>query len=287
MSLSREERLKTLGLWPVWRLRGGVDDDGMRGRVATDSPPVSASQDPADAGGRIAEPRAEPTAIPAWHAAREDGAMAARAPREGDMRVSQASDDIAALDWDALRQAVATCIRCPLHATRTKPVFGVGDQHADWLIVGEAPGGEEDRQGEPFVGQAGKLLDAMLAAIGLKRGDDVYIANVLKSRPPGNRDPKPDEVAACIPYLERQIDLIRPKIILALGRFAAQSLLLTEASISRLRGRVHEYRGVPMLVTYHPAYLLRNPADKAKAWEDLRLAVATLKSELSKSNTGD
>ncbi|NTV96703.1 MAG: uracil-DNA glycosylase, partial [Thiobacillus sp.] len=201
--------------------------------------------------------------------------------------VAGAGPGLAALDWDALRQAVATCTRCSLHETRTKAVFGVGDLQADWLIVGEAPGADEDRQGEPFVGQAGKLLDAMLAAIGQKRGANVYIANVLKSRPPGNRDPKPDEVAACIPYLERQIDLIRPKIILALGRFAAQSLLRTETSISRLRGRVHEYHGVTMVVTYHPAYLLRNPADKSKAWEDLCLARSTLQSASSNSYTGD
>lgn len=180
------------------------------------------------------------------------------------------------LDWDALRAAVSACRDCPLHATRTQGVFGVGDTAADWLIVGEAPGADEDRLGEPFVGQAGKLLDAMLGAIDLKRGEDVYIANVLKSRPPGNRDPKPEEVAACLPYLERQIDLIRPKLILALGRFAAQSLLVTDASIARMRGKLHEYHGVPLIVTYHPAYLLRNPADKAKAWEDLCLARTTM-----------
>jgi DNA polymerase len=207
--------------------------------------------------------------------------------REQRLQSAPSRDDLPPLDWDALRQAVLTCTRCPLHETRGRGVFGVGDTQADWLIIGEAPGAEEDRLGEPFVGQAGKLLDAMLAAIGQKRGSNVYIANVLKSRPPGNRDPKPDEVAACIPYLERQIDLIRPKIILALGRFAAQSLLLTETSISRLRGRVHEYRGVPMVVTYHPAYLLRNPADKARTWEDLCLARATLTASPSESKTGD
>lgn len=180
------------------------------------------------------------------------------------------------LDWTGLEAAVAACTRCELHQSRTQGVLGVGDRNADWLVVGEAPGAEEDRLGEPFVGQAGKLLDAMLAAIGQARGRDVYITNVLKSRPPGNRDPSPDEVAACLPYLERQIDLIKPKIILALGRFAAQSLLLTDTPIGRLRGRVHEYRGVPLVVTYHPAYLLRNPADKAKVWEDLVLARKTL-----------
>ena len=184
--------------------------------------------------------------------------------------------DISQMDWDALRQAVASCTACPLHATRTQGVLGVGDVHADWLFVGEAPGAEEDVQGEPFVGAAGKLLDAMLASIHMKRGANVYIANILKSRPPGNRNPKPEEIAACLPYLERQVQLIQPKIIVALGRFAAHSLLATDASISSLRGKLHQYQGIPMIVTYHPAYLLRNLPDKARAWEDLCLAVATM-----------
>lgn len=180
-----------------------------------------------------------------------------------------------ALSWDALREAVNTCTRCKLHKTRTQGVFGVGDQQADWLIVGEAPGADEDAQGEPFVGQAGRLLDAMLAAIGLRRGDNVYIANVLKSRPPGNRNPEPDEVAACMPYLLQQIELLQPKIILAMGRFAAQNLLASKDAIANLRGRVHYFQGVPLIVTYHPAYLLRTLPDKAKAWEDLCLARQT------------
>jgi DNA polymerase len=179
-------------------------------------------------------------------------------------------------DWDALHQAIASCTACKLHQTRTQGVPGVGDRHAEWLIIGEAPGADEDRQGEPFVGQAGKLLDAMLAAIGLKRGENVYITNVLKSRPPGNRNPEADEIAACMPYLLSQIELIRPKIILALGRFAAQNLLQTDEPIGRLRGRVHRYRDIPLVVTYHPAYLLRNLPDKARAWEDLCLARRTL-----------
>jgi DNA polymerase len=191
---------------------------------------------------------------------------------EADQSAGVTSLGMDAFDWEQLTQAVRSCQRCELHKSRSQGVVGVGDRQAEWLIIGEAPGAEEDRQGEPFVGQAGKLLDAMLAAIGLKRGDKVYIANVLKSRPPGNRDPRPEEVAACLPYLERQIDLIQPRLIVALGRFAAQSLLATDSSISKLRGRVHAYRGVPMVVTYHPAYLLRNPADKAKVWEDLLLA---------------
>ena len=178
--------------------------------------------------------------------------------------------------WDQLVDAVAHCTACKLSATRTQGVLGVGDRNADWLIIGEAPGADEDRVGEPFVGQAGKLLDAMLAAIGLKRGDNVYIANVLKSRPPGNRNPEPDEVAACRPYLLAQIELIQPRLILALGRFAAQSLLDTDEAISRLRGRVHQFQNVPLVVTYHPAYLLRNLSDKARAWEDLCLARRTM-----------
>jgi uracil-DNA glycosylase len=178
--------------------------------------------------------------------------------------------------WAQLADAVAHCTACKLHTTRTQGVLGVGDRNADWLIIGEAPGADEDAQGEPFVGQAGKLLDAMLAAIGLQRGTNVYITNVLKSRPPGNRNPEPDEVAACRPYLLAQIELIRPKLILALGRFAAQSLLDTDEAIARLRGRVHRFQDVPLIVTYHPAYLLRNLPDKARAWEDLCLARRTM-----------
>ena len=182
-----------------------------------------------------------------------------------------------AYTWDTLTDAVAHCTACKLAASRTQGVLGVGDRNADWLIIGEAPGADEDTQGEPFVGQAGKLLDAMLASIGLKRGDNVYITNVLKSRPPGNRNPEPDEVAACRPYLLAQIELIQPKLILALGRFAAHSLLDTDEAIARLRGRVHSFCNVPLVVTYHPAYLLRNLPDKARAWEDLCLARRTMK----------
>lgn len=185
--------------------------------------------------------------------------------------------------WDTLAVAVAHCTACKLSATRTQGVLGVGDRHADWLIIGEAPGAEEDQLGEPFVGQAGKLLDAMLASIGLKRGNNVYITNVLKSRPPGNRDPKPDEVAACRPYLLAQIEFLQPKLILALGRFAAQSLLDTDEAIARLRGHVHRFQGVPLVVTYHPAYLLRNLPDKARAWEDLCFARRTFSSLTSES----
>ncbi|HTR05734.1 MAG TPA: uracil-DNA glycosylase [Paraburkholderia sp.] len=181
-------------------------------------------------------------------------------------------NDIATLDWDALAERVASCTRCRLCEKRTNTVFGVGDREADWMLIGEAPGENEDRLGEPFVGQAGKLLDNMLRALSLARGENVYIANVIKCRPPGNRNPEPDEVARCEPYLQRQVALVKPKIIVALGRFAAQSLLKTDGSIASLRGRVHEYEGVPVIVTYHPAYLLRSLQDKAKAWADLCLA---------------
>jgi DNA polymerase len=176
--------------------------------------------------------------------------------------------------WEALRREVASCTRCPLHATRTQGVLGVGPTHCDWLVIGEAPGAEEDKRGEPFVGAAGHLLDAMLRAIGLDRATNVYIANVLKSRPPGNRDPKPEEVAACLPYLVRQIALLRPKIMLAVGRIAAQNLLGTQLPLGKLRGQVHQFGefNTPVVVTYHPAYLLRTPADKRKAWEDLKFA---------------
>ena len=179
--------------------------------------------------------------------------------------------------WLELKQAVPGCTACALHKTRTRTVLGVGDESADWMLIGEAPGAEEDRLGEPFVGQAGRLLDNMLAAIGLSRAENVYIANVLKCRPPGNRNPEPGEVAKCSPFLQQQIALVRPKLIVAMGRFAAQTLLATDASIASLRGRVHAYAGVPLVVTYHPAYLLRNLPDKAKAWADLVFASKTMK----------
>jgi uracil-DNA glycosylase len=180
------------------------------------------------------------------------------------------------MDWTPLKASVAACTQCALHAGRNKTVFGVGDENADWLFVGEGPGADEDAQGEPFVGQAGKLLDNMLAAIKLKRGDNVYIANVVKCRPPGNRNPEPDEALACEPYLHRQIDLIRPKLIIALGKVAAVNLLAREASVASMRNKVHQYRGIPLIVTYHPAYLLRSLAEKARAWEDLCFAVDTM-----------
>jgi DNA polymerase len=188
---------------------------------------------------------------------------------------------IAAMGWEELQAAVAACTACGLCQSRTHTVFGVGSRTASWMVIGEAPGAEEDARGEPFVGQAGRLLDSMLAAIGRARQVDasrpVFIANVLKCRPPGNRNPQPDEVQACEPFLLRQIELVRPQLLLVMGRFAAQSVLHTDAPISALRGRVHRLRvagrDMPAIVTYHPAYLLRNLADKAKAWADLCLAL--------------
>jgi DNA polymerase len=176
---------------------------------------------------------------------------------------------IAAMGWDELKASVADCRACGLCQARKQAVLGVGDVEADWLFVGEGPGAEEDERGEPFVGQAGKLLDAMLAAIDLKRGEDVYIGNSVKCRPPNNRTPEPEETATCWPFLARQIELIKPRLIVALGRPAAQALLESEVKIASSRGRLFDYRGIPVVVTYHPAYLLRNLPDKARAWEDL------------------
>jgi uracil-DNA glycosylase len=211
-----------------------------------------------------------PAVAPAVVRPLAEAQSAARVPRAPAVMTSAE----AASEWQQLLEQVRGCTLCPLHATRTQGVLGVGPKRADWLVVGEAPGAEEDRRGEPFVGAAGQLLDAMLRAIGLDRRTNVYIANVLKSRPPNNRDPKPEEVEACLPYLIRQVALLQPKIMLAVGRIAAQNLLGTDAPLGRLRGRVHHFgeRQTPLVVTYHPAYLLRTPADKRKAWEDLKFA---------------
>lgn len=193
-------------------------------------------------------------------------------PRDAEEPEAVASvEPTAGMDWPELRDCVANCTRCELSASRTNTVFGVGNTEADWLIIGEAPGAEEDRRGEPFVGRAGQLLDQMLLAIGQSR-ESVFIANILKCRPPHNRDPNQAEVSACREYLERQIELIRPKIILAVGRIAAQNLLGSDDPVGRMRGRQHELNGIPLVVTYHPAYLLRSPSQKHKSWSDLCLA---------------
>jgi DNA polymerase len=174
-------------------------------------------------------------------------------------------------DWATLEAQVVGCTKCPLHAGRTRTVFGVGDRRAEWMVIGEAPGAEEDAQGEPFVGRAGQLLNSMLRAVGLAR-EQVFIANILKCRPPNNRDPEATEVACCLPYLTRQIALVQPRLLLAVGRIAAHNLLATDTSIGKLRGQIHRFGATPLVVTYHPAYLLRSPGEKRKTWDDLKLA---------------
>ena len=263
MSLPREEILKELELLPVWRPRN----------PAPETQPA------------VIEPTVEAVAIPVTaEGPAEPIIMVNEAPvQETIVPPSFRKAEIAEMDWEALEAAVSACEACSLAQTRIQTVFGVGDRNAEWLFVGEAPGAEEDRRGEPFVGQAGKLLDNMLAAISLKRGDNVYIANVLKCRPPENRDPHGEEVVKCDPFLKRQVELIKPRLIVAMGRFAAQSLLNTDSSIGALRGKLHDYNGVPVIVTYHPAYLLRNLNDKAKAWEDLCYARRTMRDLQSQS----
>lgn len=191
---------------------------------------------------------------------------------------SVAVRDVGNLDWPELRTAVSTCTACELHSTRTQTVFGVGDPNAEWMIIGEAPGADEDQQGEPFVGRAGQLLNNMLKALGLQR-EQVFIANILKCRPPENRNPRPEEVAQCEAFLQRQVALVKPKIILAVGGVAAHNLLKVDTPVSRLRGQVHHYDNVPLVVTYHPAYLLRKPSEKARSWVDLKFAAAVVKGE--------
>jgi DNA polymerase len=258
MTSRRERILAEIGIGPRWRLRG-------RG-----SPAQPQSGDEQVAAVEAAAPAVAPTPPrTSQPAARPAGASAS-------LELDDRAARIARMDWPELKSQVAGCTACPLCGTRTNTVFGVGDERAEWMIVGEAPGAEEDARGEPFVGQAGRLLDNMLAAVGLDRTANVYIANVLKCRPPGNRNPEPFEVAQCSPHLIRQLELIRPKLILAMGRFAAQTLLATDASIASLRGRQFQYQGVPLIVSYHPAYLLRNLPDKAKAWEDLCFARTTM-----------
>jgi uracil-DNA glycosylase len=250
----RELVLEEMGLTPIWRLRD------RRGAVAFEETVVDAP-----VGSKPAAVTADATTAPVTQ-------HAPPITQDGKRRAA-----IMSMDWAALKDRVARCTDCPLHEKRTKTVFGVGDQNADWMFVGEGPGAEEDAKGEPFVGQAGRLLDNMLPAIGLKRSEGVYIANCVKCRPPGNRNPESGEALACEPYLHRQIELIRPKLIVALGRIAAVNLLATDASVASMRGKIHSYRGIPLIVTYHPAYLLRNLPDKAKTWEDLCFAVRVMK----------
>jgi len=236
--VTRRERILTeLGLTPLWLHRRRLDDPG----ATLESPRHATSH----------------AALPQHRTGRKVRA-------------------VEVMDWAEMREAAATCTSCVLHEKRKQAVLGVGDEKADWLFVGEGPGAEEDMRGEPFVGQAGKLLDNMLSAIGLKRGNNVYIANVVKCRPPGNRNPAPEETLACQPFLDRQIALLQPRLVVALGKVAANTLLARGGTLGSMRKTVHDYRGIPLIVTYHPAYLLRTLTDKAKAWEDLCFAVETM-----------
>jgi DNA polymerase len=236
VNIRDENVLRELNLFPLWVRRGASVEKAPESSAAAEAAPVARE---------IENPATE--------------------------KISESG--VSSMDWHELKQTVRDCTACKLRGGCTQTVFGVGDEKAEWLFVGEGPGADEDAQGEPFVGQAGKLLDNMLAAITLKRGNNVYIANIVKCRPPGNRTPEPDEIATCMPYLQQQIALIKPKLIVALGKTAATSLLGRDATLGSLRGTAHDYNGVPLIVTYHPAYLLRSPAEKAKAWQDLCFAV--------------
>jgi len=282
----RDGMLREMGLAPLWRLRSvATAAPEVRDEVVDKAAPVEPEAWPAQAGvsaamatalprgdlprerpglprrPAVVPPAADPASRPAEPAAPAGGVIA---------------DAVGGLGWDELEARIRECAACGLCKRRKQAVPGVGDREADWLFVGEGPGAEEDERGEPFVGQAGRLLDNMLASIGLARGQDVYIGNAVKCRPPNNRTPETPELAACFPYLQRQIELIRPRLIVALGRPAAQALLNQEIKIGAARGKLFSYQGIPVVVTYHPAYLLRNLADKAKTWEDLCFARANM-----------
>jgi uracil-DNA glycosylase family 4 len=243
MNLTREQMLAEMGITPIWRARAAAPA-GLAGEQVAEAPAT--------------------TAAPAARTAPEKETVA-----------------VDALNWPDLAAAVANCKACPLSEQRKQAVLGVGDLDPDWLFIGEGPGAEEDVKGEPFVGQAGKLLDNMLAALGIARGNKVYIGNAVKCRPPGNRTPEGAEMAACRPWLVRQIALLRPRVIVLLGKAAVHSLLHDDKSLGSLRGRRFEYQGIPVIVTYHPAYLLRNLPEKAKAWEDLLFARRCLRESMA------
>lgn len=306
MSVRRAAVLREMGLAPLWRLRSveydGCDDESPHlADVESPAPSLSAE----DASARIgpALDGRDPSAgfaggVPG--AAQRATPRAVTQPPSGAERISRfiadvpvpspevpsdviadssARDErIAHLDWEALEADIRGCTACRLCERRKQAVPGVGDRQADWMLVGEGPGAEEDQRGEPFVGAAGKLLDAMLGAIGLARGENVYIANAVKCRPPHNRTPESDEISTCSPYLARQIELVRPRLLVALGRPAALALLDADVSIGASRGKIFHRGDIPVVVTYHPAYLLRNQADKAKVWEDLCFARRLMRS---------
>jgi DNA polymerase len=253
MSLSREQMLVEMGISPIWVLR-----DPVLAETADAQPRLEESAS-------VSVPDEAPAVAPV---------KVARHP-------PQTSAEVGSLDWPALARQVAECRACPLCEQRKQAVLGVGDASPDYLFIGEGPGADEDAKGEPFVGQAGKLLDSMLASLDIARGNRVYIANAVKCRPPGNRTPEAAEMAACWPYLERQIALLKPKIIVLLGKAAVHAVLHDDKSLASLRGKRFEYAGIPVVVTYHPAYLLRNLPDKAKAWEDLLFARRTLREQMA------
>lgn len=280
MSSRREAILREMGLGPIWRMRGlasatpraqAVSDaprgeqPALRARSSLDQAPDRPRIDQVR---QLAEPRPPSTTLSPLP---QSNRAATVAPGDG-RRLAH----IASLEWDALEDDIRGCTACRLCEGRQQAVPGIGDRSGAWMMVGEGPGAEEDRRGEPFVGPAGQLLDDMLAAIGLSRSHGVFIANAVKCRPPLNRTPQADEIAACLPYLERQISLVEPKLLVALGRPAAQSLLGGEIKINAARGRLFSHAGVPVVITYHPAYLLRNQSDKGRAWEDLCFARATM-----------
>jgi DNA polymerase len=279
----RAQFLEVLGIATEWvpRARSDAQAEAAPGMAAEPAAmrvadaPAAMTAAPVVAGvaavvADVVQPVPAPAVQPAVHAPAAPSLVPA-GPAPGAAQADREAA-IAAMDWPALDAAVAGCTACGLCQARTNAVFGVGDRQAEWMLVGEAPGESEDEQGEPFVGQAGKLLDNMLGALGLARGRNVFIANVIRCRPPGDRNPEPAEVAQCEPFLRRQIALVRPRVIVVLGRLAAQSLLRTTMPIGKLRGTVHTYEGIPVVVTYHPADLLRTLTDKARAWEDLCLA---------------
>ena len=265
-----EAVLRELNLYPLWQRRG--------------APAQTSTATTVGAIHELPEQAGAMTNVGAIHELPEQaGVMTTeRAIRESPLRHATPGN----LGWPELKQRVRDCTACKLRAGCTQTVFGVGDEQAEWLFVGEGPGAEEDARGEPFVGQAGKLLDNMLLAIKLRRGKNVYIANIVKCHPPNDRNPEADEIATCLPYLQRQIELIKPRLIVALGKTAATALLGKDATLGSLRGTLHDYHGIPLLVTYHPAYLLRSPMEKAKAWQDLCLAVRVRHGEAQPSGAG-
>ncbi len=274
----RASMLREMGLAPLWRLRGQTESTE---HAAAEIPPAPASQPGAPVKSRparmeVAPPVAAPPAVFPVEPPTADAQAGARDDCSPAHNPQDRTRRIASLGWDELENDIRACRACGLCERRRQAVPGVGDRQAAWMFVGEGPGAEEDARGEPFVGQAGRLLDNMLAALGLKRGEGVYIANAVKCRPPHNRTPEAGEMAACLPYLSRQIGLVRPRLLIALGRPAAEALLGMEVRIGAARGRLFQHQGIPLVVTYHPAYLLRNPVDKAKAWEDLCFARRTM-----------